>query len=112
MKPVSTPKAPAAIGPYSQGIDASSLVFTSGQIALDPVGGSMPDGPAAQTRQAMENVRAVLEAAGSGLHKAIKITIFLKDMEHFPVVNEVYASFLSEPFPARSCVQVVRLPKD
>ena len=112
MKAVSTPKAPAAIGPYSQGIDTGSLVFTSGQIALNPADGTMPDGPAAQTRQAMENLRAVLEAAGSSLREVVKITIFIKDMEHFSVINEVYAGFFSEPFPARSCVQAARLPKD
>ena len=109
---INTPKAPAAIGPYSQGIDIGSLVFASGQIALSPSGGLMPDDPAAQTRQAMENLTAVLEAAGSSLAKAVKVTIFLSDMEHFAAVNDVYASFFSGSFPARSCVQVSRLPKN
>ena len=112
MTIINTPKAPAAIGPYSQGIDIGSLVFTSGQIALSPAGGPMPDDPAAQARQAMENLNAVLEAAGSSLAKAVKVTIFLRDMEHFAAVNDVYASFFSGSFPARSCVQVSRLPKD
>lgn len=109
---LSTPKAPAAIGPYSQGIDTGSLVFTSGQLPIHPESGQMPEGPAAQARQSMENVRAVLEAAGSSFAKAVKVTIFLQNMEHFAAVNEVYAEFFQERFPARSCVQVARLPKD
>ncbi len=109
---ISTSKAPAAIGPYSQGIDAGSLVFSSGQLPIDPATGQMPDGPAAQAKQSMENVKAVLEAAGTSLGKAVKVTIFLKDLEHFGAVNEVYAGYFSGAFPARSCVQVARLPKD
>lgn len=112
MTVVNTPKAPAAIGPYSQGIDTGSLVFSSGQLPLDPATGQMPEGPAEQARQSLENVKAVLEAAGSSLSKAVKVTIFLQNMEHFGAVNEVYASFFSGAFPARSCVQVARLPKD
>ena len=109
---VSTPKAPAAIGPYSQGIDTGSLVFTSGQLPLDPVSGAMPADPAAQARQSLENVKAVLEAGGSGMDRVIKVTIFLQDMNHFGAVNEVYTSFFKGTLPARSCVQVARLPKD
>ena len=109
---VSTPKAPAAIGPYSQGIDTGSLVFTSGQLPLDPTSGAMPADPAAQARQSLENVKAVLEAGGSGMDKVIKVTIFLQDMNHFGAVNEVYTSFFKGTLPARSCVQVARLPKD
>ncbi len=109
---VSTPKAPAAIGPYSQGIVAGALVFTSGQLPMDPVSGAMPADPAAQARQCLENVKAVLEAGGSGLDRVAKVTVFLQDMAHFGAVNEVYASFFSGTFPARSCVQVARLPKD
>ena len=112
MTVITTPKAPAAIGPYSQGIDAGSLIFTSGQIPLDPISGAMPADPAAQARQAMENLQAVLEAAGSGLHRVVKVTLFVQNLEHFAVINEVYASFFSGSFPARSCVQVARLPKD
>lgn len=112
MTVISTPKAPGAIGPYSQGIAAGSLVFVSGQTPLDPVDGTMPADPAAQARQAMENVKAILEAGGSSLAKVVKMTVFLYDMEHFSVVNEVYASYFSGVFPARSCVQVARLPKD
>ena len=112
MTVISTPKAPGAIGPYSQGIVAGSLVFVSGQTPLHPVDGTIPDGPAAQARQTMENVKAVLEAGGSSLAKVVKMTVFLYDIEHFAVVNEVYASYFSGTFPARSCVQVARLPKD
>lgn len=112
MTVISTSKAPAAIGPYSQGIAAGSLVFVSGQIPLDPASGIMPADPAAQARQSMENVKAVLEAAGSSLANVVKTTIFLHDMEHFAAINEVYASYFSGVFPARSCVQAARLPKD
>ncbi len=109
---ISTPKAPAAIGPYSQGIVVGSLVFTSGQLPMDPVSGAMPSEPAAQAKQCLENVKAVLEAGGSSLARAVKVTVFLQDMAHFTAVNEVYASYFSGSFPARSCVQVARLPKD
>ena len=112
MTVISTSKAPGAIGPYSQGIVAGSLVFVSGQTPLDPNNGTIPAGPAAQARQAMENVKAILEAGGSSLAKVVKMTVFLYDMEPFAVVNEVYASYFSGTFPARSCVQVARQPKD
>jgi 2-iminobutanoate/2-iminopropanoate deaminase len=112
MNVIHTDQAPAAIGPYSQGIEAAGLVFTSGQLPIDPKTGEMPAGPADQARQSMKNVLAVLKAAGSGLEKAVKVTIFLRDLEHFGAVNEVYAGFFNERFPARSCVQAARLPKD
>ena len=112
MAVIETSNAPAAIGPYSQGIDTGSLVFSSGQLPINPADGTMPSDPAEQARQSMENVKAVLEAAGSGLDKAVKVTIFLQNLEHFGAVNEVYASFFAGGFPARSCVQVARLPKD
>lgn len=112
MPIINTSAAPQAIGPYSQGVDTGTLVFTSGQLPLNPATGEMPSGPAEQARQSMENVKAVLEAAGSGLNKAVKATIFLADMGHFASVNEVYASYFSGDFPSRSCVQVARLPKD
>jgi len=112
MKVIESSKAPAAIGPYSQGIDTGSLVFTAGQLPINPADGAMPPDPAAQTRQCMENLKAVLEAAGSGLNKAVKVTIFLQNLEHFGAVNDVYAGYFSGVFPARSCVQVARLPKD
>ena len=112
MKVVSTSHAPAAIGPYSQAIDLGNMVFVSGQTPLHPVDGTIPDGPAAQARQAMENVKAILEAGGSSLTKVVKMTVFLYDMEHFAVVNEVYASYFSGTFPARSCVEVAKLPQN
>lgn len=112
MKVINTTKAPAAIGPYSQGIDSGTLVFTSGQLPIDASTGEMPSDPAAQARQSMENVKAVLEAAGSSLDKAVKVTIFLQNLEHFAAVNDVYASFFKGTYPSRSCVQVARLPKD
>lgn len=112
MKAVHTDKAPSAIGPYSQAIDTGAFIFSSGQIALDPTGGPMPEGAAAQAKQAMENVKAILEAAGTSLQKVVKATIFLKNMDHFATVNEVYATYFSATFPARSCIEVAKLPKD
>ena len=110
---ISTAKAPSAIGPYSQGIVAGSMVFASGQLGIDPASGSLPADVSAQAKLCMENVKAVLEAGGSGLDKAVKVTIFLQDLAHFSAVNDVYASYFpSGSFPARSCVQVARLPKD
>ncbi len=111
---VSTKNAPSAIGPYSQGIDAGGLVFTSGQLGLDPATGDFaPGGVEAQTRQSLANLKAVLEAAGSGMDKVVKTTVFLKDMNDFAAMNKVYAEFFPEgACPARSAVQVARLPKD
>ncbi|MDR2036262.1 MAG: RidA family protein [Coriobacteriales bacterium] len=109
---VSTPCAPAAIGPYSQGIVAGNLVFTSGQLPLDPATGEMPRTIEEQARQSLENVKAILEAAGSSLNAAVKLTVFLTDLNDFVVVNEVYQSYFSGDFPCRSAVEVSRLPKD
>lgn len=111
---VSTKDAPSAIGPYSQGIAIDGLVFTSGQLGLDPATGEFaPGGVEGQTRQSLANVKAVLEAAGSGMDKVVKTTVFLKDMNDFAAMNKVYAEFFSEGgCPARSAVQVARLPKD
>ena len=108
---LSTPAAPAAIGPYSQGIRAGNLVFTSGQIPLDPATGLIPQGIEAQTRQAMENVLAVLAQAGATAENIVKTTVFLRNMDDFAAMNGVYATFFSGPAPARSAVQVARLPK-
>ena len=110
--PIVTPDAPAAIGPYSQGIIAGSLVFTSGQLPATSGGTLILDDVAEATRQSLTNVRAVLEAAGARLEDVVKITIYLRDMADFAAVNEVYAGFFEDPAPARSCVQVARLPKD
>ena len=109
---VSTDKAPGAIGPYSQAIKAGGLVFLSGQLPLDPASGQFPEGVKEQTRQSLTNAAHILEAAGSGLDKVIKTTVFLSDMNDFAAMNEVYATFFSGAYPARSAVQVARLPKD
>ena len=111
---VSTKNAPSAIGPYSQGIAIDGLVFTSGQLGLDPATGDFaPGGIEAQTRQSLTNLKAVLEAAGSGMDKVLKTTVFLHDMNDFAAMNKVYAEFFSEGgCPARSAVEVARLPKD
>lgn len=110
MKVISTQNAPGAIGPYSQGYIANGLVFTSGQIPVDPATGTMPEGIAAQTEQSCKNVGALLEAAGSGFDKVIKTTCFLADINDFAAFNEVYAKYFTSK-PARSCVAVKDIPK-
>lgn len=110
-KVISTPNAPAAIGPYSQAIGAGSLVFASGQIPVDPRTGEMPEGIEAQARQAMENVKALLEAAGTSLANVVKTTCFLADIRDFAAFNAVYAEYFPANAPARSCVQVAAIPK-
>lgn len=111
MKLINTEKAPAAIGPYSQGFEVNGLVFTSGQIPVDPATGSAPEGIEAQAEQSCKNVQAILEAAGTDLTKVIKTTCFLADMGDFAKFNEVYAKYFTEK-PARSCVAVKTLPKN
>jgi reactive intermediate/imine deaminase len=110
MKVISTTNAPGAIGPYSQGYVANGMVFTSGQIPVDPATGQMPEGIAAQTEQSCRNVIAILEAAGSGAEKVIKTTCFLADMKDFAAFNAVYEKYFVSK-PARSCVAVRELPK-
>jgi 2-iminobutanoate/2-iminopropanoate deaminase len=109
---VMTNAAPAAIGPYSQAIQAGGLVFTAGQLGLDPTGGELAAGAAAQADRALRNLSAILDAAGTSLERVVKTTIFLADMADFAAVNEVYASHFSTPYPARSTVAVKTLPKD
>ena len=109
---ISTEKAPSAIGPYSQGIKAGNLVITSGQLPLDPATGAFPEGIEAQTRQSLTNCKAVLEAAGATMADVIQTTVFLSDMNDFAAMNGVYATFFEGACPARSAVQVARLPKD
>ncbi|HHY92573.1 MAG TPA: RidA family protein [Firmicutes bacterium] len=110
---VATDKAPAAIGPYSQGIRVGNLLFTAGQIPLDPATGQLVAGDIkAQTRQVLKNVAAILEAAGTSLQHVVKTTVFLKSMADFGAMNEVYAQFFTAPYPARSAVAVASLPKD
>ncbi len=112
MKPVSTDKAPAAIGPYSQAQIVGDLVFASGQIPVDPATGLIPSGVEAQAHQAFKNVAALLAAAGSDISKVVKTTVFIRNMDDFAAINAVYAQYFTEPYPARSCVEVARLPKD
>ena len=107
---VNTDKAPAAIGPYSQAIEVNGMVFTSGQLPLNPATGAFPEGIAEQTRQSLTNVKAILEQAGLTMDSVVKTTVFLSDMNNFGAMNEVYATFFSEgSFPARSAVEVARL---
>lgn len=111
-KRVHTDDAPAAIGPYSQAIVTGDFVFTAGQIPLNPTTGEMVEGDvAAQTERVLDNLSAVLTAAGAGLREVVKTTIFLADMDDFAAVNEVYARYFEEPYPARSAVQAAALPK-
>ncbi|MGG7058314.1 RidA family protein [Clostridium nigeriense] len=109
---ISTPNAPAAIGPYSQGIKIGDMVFTSGQIPVNPVTGEIAIEIKAATKQSLENVKAILEEAGTSLDKVVKVVVFIKDMNDFAKVNEVYGQYFTENTPARSCVEVARLPKD
>lgn len=105
--------APKAIGPYSAGVKAGNLVFSAGQLGIDPASGEFVSGGIeAQTQKALENLSAVLEAAGSSLGRVVKTTVFLKDMNDFGAMNGVYGQFFTENYPARSAVQVARLPKD
>ena len=107
---IHTENAPAAIGPYSQAIDLGEMIFTSGQIPVAP-DGSVSEDISEQTRQALLNLKAVVEAGGSSFDKVIKTTVFITDMAQFGAINAVYSEFFSEPYPARSCVQVAALPK-
>ena len=110
---VSTPGAPAAIGPYSQAIRAGSLVFVSGQIPLDPETGTMVEGDIkVQTHRVFRNLAAILEAAGSSLDRVVRATVYLADMRDFTAMNDVYGTYFSSPAPARSTIQAARLPKD
>lgn len=110
-KVISTTKAPAAVGPYSQGMDIGSLVFTAGQLPINPETGEVPADIAAQTRQCLENIKAILEAAGSSMDKVIKATIFICDFADFATVNEVYAKYFTGDYPARSTVGNITLAK-
>ncbi len=112
MKAVSTDKAPAAIGPYSQAQIVGNLVYTSGQIPIIPETGALAEGLEAQAHQVFKNLGELLKAAGSDLSKTVKTTVFIKNMNDFGAINTIYAQYFTEPFPARSCVEVARLPKD
>lgn len=112
---INTQDAPAAIGPYVQAVDLGQLVLTSGQIPVDPKTGEVPAEIAAQTRQSLNNVKAIIEQAGLSVKNIVKTTVFVKDLNDFATINAAYEQFFTEheaPFPARSCVEVARLPKD
>lgn len=110
---IHTDKAPAAIGPYSQAIQIGQLLFTSGQVPIDPETGAIVEGGIQeQARQSLNNIKAILNAAGTNMGAVVKTTVFLQNMNDFAAMNEVYAQFFQEPYPARSAVQVGRLPKD
>ena len=110
---ISSPGAPKAIGPYSPAVRAGQMVFLSGQVPMDPASGTLVDGDiAAQTRRVFDNLGALLTAAGLTFAHVVRTTVFLADMNDFAAMNQVYAGYFSEPYPARSTVQVARLPKD
>ncbi len=109
-KTVTAPNAPTAIGPYSHAVTTDSLVFTSGQLGIDPATGKLPEGVEAQARQALENLKAVLTAAGASLETVVKTTVFVKNMSDFKAVNAIYAEYFPRDCPARSCVEVAALP--
>lgn len=112
MKAIFTKNAPAAIGPYSQAVIAGDFLYASGAIAIDPATGEVAEGIENQTRQVMENLRAVLAEAEASFEQVAKFTIYLQDMNDFATVNEIYGRYLKEPYPARATVEVSRLPKD
>ena len=112
MKEIKTNNAPQALGPYSQGIIMGNTIFTSGQIGINPENGVIASTIEEQAKQALKNLKAVLEAGGASMQDVVKTTVFIKNMDDFAKVNEIYAEFFTEPYPARSCVEVARLPKD
>lgn len=111
MKEIKTNNAPQAIGPYSQAIVMNNLVFTSGQIPVNPSTGEIPDGVEAQAEQVFSNIKNLLEASGTSIDKVVKTTVFIQNMDEFPIINKIYESYFTQPYPARSCVEVSKLPK-
>ena len=111
-KVISTTKAPAAIGPYSQAIEANGFVFASGQIPVDPETGVIPEGIEAQAEQVMKNMKNLLEAAGTSIDQVVKTSVFIKNMDDFATITGIYAKYFEKDCPARSCVEIARLPKD
>jgi len=112
-KVIYTSKAPAAIGPYSQAIEVGNMIYTSGMIPINPMDGNLVNGSIEeQTEQVLENLSALLEEAGSSLEKVVKTTVFIKNMDDFAKINQIYGTYFIENYPARSCVEVARLPKD
>ena len=112
MRVISTDKAPAAIGPYSQAIEVNGMLYTSGQIPVNPTTGEIPEGVEAQANQAFTNIANLLAEAGTSIEKVVKTTVFIKNMENFGKINEIYAKYFTGTYPVRSCVEVARLPKD
>jgi 2-iminobutanoate/2-iminopropanoate deaminase len=113
MKTVNTPNAPQAIGPYSQAVVAGNMIYTSGQIPINPATGEVKSGDITeQTRQALDNLKNIITAAGSSMDKVVKTTVFIKDMNDFAAINKIYAEYFTGTYPARSCIEVSRLPKD
>ncbi|HAL92775.1 MAG TPA: reactive intermediate/imine deaminase [Verrucomicrobia bacterium] len=112
MKPIQTDQAPAAIGPYSQATSTGGFLFISGQLGLDPASGAMADGIEAQTRRALQNLVAILQAAGLGPQHVLKATVYVANMDDFALVNNLYAEVFAPPYPAREVVQAARLPKN
>ncbi len=112
MKEIKTNNAPAAIGPYSQAIIVGNMLYTSGQIPVNPETGAISDGVTAQANQVFTNLKNLIAASGGSIENTVKTTVFIKNMDDFAAINEIYASYFTQPFPARSCVEVARLPKD
>lgn len=112
MKQIKTDNAPCAIGPYSQAIVSGNTVYCSGQIPINPQTGEIAQGVSAQAHQVFKNIKNLLEAAGTSIDNVIKTSVFIKDMNDFAEINAIYAEYFTEPYPARSCVEVARLPKD
>ncbi len=112
MKEIKTSNAPAAIGPYSQAIVIGNMVFTSGQIPVNPTTGEIPSDIESQANQVFTNIKNLLEASGTSIDKVVKTTVFIKNMTDFAAVNKIYETYFTSPYPARSCVEVARLPKD
>lgn len=112
MEFINTGKAPAAIGPYSQGVSASNIIFSSGQLPINPENGELITDPYKATKMSLDNIKNILEAAGAKVKNIVKVNIYLTNMDDFSVVNEAYAEFFKDHKPARSCVEVSRLPKD
>src|SRR5690625_4829974 len=112
VKEIHTDQAPAAIGPYSQAIQAGDFIYVSGQIPVNPENGEVVDGIEKQTKQVLENLQAILKETNTNFSQVVKFTIYLSSMDNFATVNEIYGSYLQQPYPARACVEVSRLPKD
>lgn len=112
MKEIKTNNAPLAVGPYSQAVIANNMVYTSGQIPVNPITGEIPEGIEAQAKQVFTNLKNLLEASDTSIDRVVKTTVFINNMDNFSVLNKIYETYFTEPYPARSCVEVSRLPKD